>query len=78
MRDRRRSLSIHGVTRTVTLKAALEGTETDPQGNTRVGSAAAQISRADFGMKFNMPLGSGNVVVSDKVKILLDISAIRA
>ncbi|HST55028.1 MAG TPA: YceI family protein [Solirubrobacteraceae bacterium] len=72
-------LSIHGVTRPVTLNAVLEGTETDPQGNDRVGlSAAAQISRGDFGMKFNMALGSGNVVVSDKVKILLDISAIRS
>ncbi len=29
-------------------------------------------------MKFNMALGSGNVVVSDKVKILLDISAVKA
>ncbi len=29
-------------------------------------------------MKFNAALGSGNVVVSDKVKILLDISAVKA
>jgi polyisoprenoid-binding protein YceI len=72
-------ISIHGVTRPLTLKATLEGTETDPQGNDRVGvSAVAQIERSDFGMKFNAALGSGNVVVSDKVKILLDISAVKA
>ena len=72
-------LSIHGVTRPLTLKATLEGTETDPQGNDRVGlSATAQINRSDYGMKFNMALGSGNVVVSDKVKILLDVSAVKA
>jgi polyisoprenoid-binding protein YceI len=72
-------ITIHGVTRPLTLKATLEGTETDPQGNDRVGvSAVAQIDRSDFGMKFNAALGSGNVVVSDKVKILLDISAVKA
>jgi polyisoprenoid-binding protein YceI len=72
-------LSIHGVTRSLTLNATLEGTETDPQGNLRVGlSATAQINRSDYEMKFNMALGSGNVVVSDKVKILLEISAVKA
>ena len=72
-------LTIHGVTRPITLKAELEGTETDPQGNDRVGlSASAQINRSDYEMKFNAALGSGNVVVSDKVKILLDISAVKA
>jgi polyisoprenoid-binding protein YceI len=71
--------SIHGHTHPLTLKATLEGTETDPQGNDRVGlSASAQINRSDYDMKFNMALGSGNVVVSDKVKILLEISAVKA
>jgi|HubBroStandDraft_6_1064221.scaffolds.fasta_scaffold122526_2 polyisoprenoid-binding protein YceI len=73
-------LSIHGVTRPVTLKATLEGIEPeDHQGNTRVGvSATAQINRSDFEMRFNAALGSGNVVVSDKVKILVDVSAVKA
>lgn len=71
--------TIHGVTQPLKLQATLEGTETDPQGNARVGlSATAQINRSDHGMKFNMALGSGNVVVSDKVKILLEISAVKA
>jgi len=72
-------ISIHGVTQPLTLKATLEGTETDPQGNDRVGvSAVAQIDRSDFEMKFNAALGSGNMLVSDRVKILLDISAVKA
>jgi polyisoprenoid-binding protein YceI len=72
-------LTIHGITRLVKFEATLEGTETDPQGNDRVGvSARGQINRSDFEMKFNAALGSGNVVVSDKVKILLDVSAVRA
>lgn len=72
-------LTIHGVTRPITLKAEIEGTETDLQGNDRVGlSASAQINRSDYEMRFNAALGSGNVVVSDKVKILVDISAVKA
>jgi polyisoprenoid-binding protein YceI len=74
------SLTIHGVTRSITLKATLEGSEAeDHQGNARIGiSANTQISRSDYDMKFNAALGSGNLVVSDKVKILVDISAIKA
>jgi polyisoprenoid-binding protein YceI len=72
-------LEIHGVKRGITLKATLEGTETDPQGNERVGlSATGQIDRSDHNMKFNAALGSGNVVVSDKVKLLIDISAVKS
>jgi polyisoprenoid-binding protein YceI len=72
-------LSIHGITRSVTLQATLEGIEPeDHQGNTRVGiSAATQINRSDFEMRFNAALGSGNVVVSDKVKILVEVSAVK-
>jgi polyisoprenoid-binding protein YceI len=71
--------TIHGVTQTLKLTAEYEGTETGMQGEERVGiSATAQINRSDYDMKFNMALGSGNVVVSDKVKILLEISAVKA
>ena len=73
------ALEIHGVTRPITLTAEIEGTETDMQGNDRVGlSATAQINRSDFNIKFNAALGSGNVVVSDKVKILVNVSAVKA
>jgi polyisoprenoid-binding protein YceI len=72
-------LSLHGVTRPVTLQATLEGIEPeDHQGNTRIGvSATGQLNRSDFNMRFNAALGSGNVVVSDKVKILVDVSAVK-
>ena len=72
-------LSIHGVTRSVTLQGTVEGIEPeDHQGQTRVGlSANTQINRSDFEMRFNAALGSGNVVVSDKVKILVEVSAVK-
>ena len=72
------NLTMHGVTREVELEATIQGSETDPWGNERVGlELAGQLSRGDFGMKFNQVLGSGNLVVSDKVKLSLDISAIK-
>ncbi len=72
------NLTIHGVTRPVSFKAEFEGAETDHQGKDRVGvSASAQINRSDFDIKFNAALGSGNLVVADKVKILVEVSAIK-
>ena len=38
---------------------------------------SGQLSRADYGMKFNQALGSGNMLVGDKVKLALDVSAIK-
>jgi polyisoprenoid-binding protein YceI len=72
-------LTMHGKTNPVTLKAEVGGQETDPFGNDRVGlEVTGEIKRSDWDMKFNMALGSGNLAVSDKVKLDLDISAIKA
>ncbi len=71
-------LTIHGVTNDVVLRAEVQGTDTDPWGNERVGlEVTGQLSRADYGMKFNQALGSGNMLVADKVKLALDISAVK-
>lgn len=71
-------LTMHGVTGPISLHAVVQGLETDPWGQERVGlEITGQLSRGDYGMKFNQVLGSGNVLVSDKVKISLDISAIK-
>jgi polyisoprenoid-binding protein YceI len=71
-------LTLHGVTREVTLTADLLGTEEDPYGNERVAlEVRGELNRGEYGMTFNQALGSGNVLVSDKVKLALDISAIK-
>jgi polyisoprenoid-binding protein YceI len=71
-------LTMRGVTRPVVLEAELQGTEIDPWGNERVAlEASGQLNRRDWGMTFNQALGSGNMLVSDKVKLSLDISAIK-
>jgi polyisoprenoid-binding protein YceI len=70
-------LTMHGETHPVELEAELGGVETGPEGETRTGlEVTGNLSRADWGMKFNAALGSGNVVVSDKVKLTLDIAAV--
>jgi polyisoprenoid-binding protein YceI len=71
-------LTIHGTTRPVEIAVELEGVETDPFGNQRVGfEGSTTISRKDFGLTWNVALESGGLLVSDKVKIGLDVSAIR-
>ena len=73
------NLTIKDVTNEVELLAELGGTELDPWGNERVGlEAVGKLSRGDFGIKFNIALGSGNAVVGDKVTLNLDISAVKA
>jgi polyisoprenoid-binding protein YceI len=72
------NLTINGVTKEIDLEAEIEGFEVDPWDNQRVGlEIKGAISRGDFGMKFNQALGSGNVLVGDKVKLSLDISAVK-
>ena len=71
-------LTMHGATNPVTLKATIEGTETDPWGNERVGlEITGEIKRSEWGMTFNQALGSGNLLVSDKVKLAIDVSAVK-
>ena len=71
-------LTIHGVTDDIVLHADLQGTDIDPWGNERVGlEVTGQLSRGDYDMKFNQALGSGNMLVSDKVNLALDISAVK-
>jgi polyisoprenoid-binding protein YceI len=74
----RGDLTMRGVTRPIVLEAELQGTETDPWGNERVGlEVRGQLNRGDWGLTYNQMLGSGNMLVSDKVKLSLDISAVK-
>jgi polyisoprenoid-binding protein YceI len=71
-------LSMNGVTNPVKLVAEVQGTETDPWGNERVGlEVIGQLNRSDWNITFNQALGSGNLLVGEKVKLELDISAVK-
>lgn len=72
-------LTIKGITRPVTVDFAYTGSAVDPYGNTRVGfEGSSTIDRTDFGITFNAPLESGGVLVSNKITLEFDISAIKA
>ncbi len=71
-------LTIKEVTRSVEIEVELDGIVADPFGNTRAGfEGEAEISRKDFGLTWNVPLDGGGVLVSDKIKIQLDVSATK-
>jgi polyisoprenoid-binding protein YceI len=71
------NLTMHGVTKEIKLDVLIQGTDTDPWGHLRAGlEVVGVLKRSDFDMQFNQALGSGNVLVGDKVKMALDISAV--
>jgi polyisoprenoid-binding protein YceI len=72
-------LTLHGVTKEATLEVESAGVEAkDPWGNLRTGAEATTvIKRSDYGLKFNAPLETGGVMLSDDVHIHLDIELIK-
>jgi len=71
-------LTIRDVTREVELKATLEGEGKDPWGNERAGfSATGKLNRTDFGLHWNQALETGGVLVSDEVKLSIDVELLK-
>ena len=71
-------LTIHGVTREVSLDVVAEGVARDPWGNEKAGfHATGSINRKDFGLVWNVALETGGVLVGDEVKLNLDIELTR-
>lgn len=72
-------LSMHGVTRPITFDFTHEGKTTTMQGKEmQAFSATLAISRKDFGLEWNVALESGGWLVSDQVKIALEIEVVSA
>ncbi len=72
-------LTIKGVTKAVAFDLEFDGVATDPWGNTKAGfTAETEIGRKEFGLEWNVALETGGVLVGDKVKIQLDIQAVKA
>ncbi len=71
-------LTVRGVTRPVTIPFTFEGTAVDPFGNTRVGfEGSVVINRKDFGVSYNAALETGGVLISDKVTLEFEVSAVK-
>jgi polyisoprenoid-binding protein YceI len=73
-------LTIHGVTKPVTLKVEEVSEEAkDPWGNTRIGaSAKAKINRSDFGLTWNAPLETGGFLIGDEVKLDFELQFVKS
>jgi polyisoprenoid-binding protein YceI len=71
-------LTIKGTTKPVTIDFDEVGSAQDPFGNTRVGfEGSVTVKRSDWGLTFNAALETGGVLVSEKVTLEFDISAIK-
>lgn len=71
-------LTIKDVTQPVTMDVEYTGFATDPFGNQRLGlEGSVTINRKDWGLTWNASLETGGVLVSEKVQINVDISAIK-
>ncbi|MBS1999172.1 MAG: YceI family protein [Cyanobacteria bacterium SZAS LIN-2] len=72
-------LTMHGVTKPVTLHAAkMTDPIKDPYGNLHVGtSATAKLNRKDFGVSFNKQLDNGGAMVGDEVNVTLEVDLMK-
>lgn len=63
-------LSLHGVTKEITLVMTYGGTTKDPWGNTKAGlKVTGVINRTDFGLKYNSVLEAGSLMIGEDVTI---------
>lgn len=71
-------LTMRGVTRPVTVVFEYTGAAVDPYGNQRIGfEGRTTINRKDWGVNWNAVLEAGGVLVSEKVELEFEVSAIR-
>jgi len=72
-------LTIRGVTKSISLPLEFQGSATDPFGNARVGfEGSVVINRKDWGVNWNAALEAGGVLVSEKVTLEFEISAVKS
>ncbi|MFI9648007.1 YceI family protein [Streptomyces sp. NPDC052040] len=71
-------LTILGTTRPISIDLEFNGAAKDPFGNERVGfEGKAEILRSEWGLTWNAALETGGVLISDKIKLVFDISAVK-
>jgi polyisoprenoid-binding protein YceI len=72
-------LTIRDVTRPVSFDLEFTGAATDPYGNQRIGfEGRVVVNRKDWGLTWNAALETGGILVSEKVTLEFEVSAIRA
>lgn len=72
-------ITIKGITKPIELTGVVSEGGTDPWGNERIGlELEGTIDRREFDLKWNQTLPNGNLLVSNEVKLLLSVSAVKA
>ncbi len=72
-------LTMRGVTREIALDAQLGGTTRETSGDERIElQLRGELNRRDFGLSWNQALEAGGALLGNKVKIALDISAVKS
>jgi polyisoprenoid-binding protein YceI len=72
------NLTIRDITKEVTLDVEFNGIVTDPYGQTKAGfEITGEISRKEFGLKWNAVTEAGSIVVSDKVKLVIGAQFVK-
>lgn len=72
-------ITIRGVTKPIELSGSLSESAEDPWGNQRVGfEVEGKIDRREFGLDWNQVLPNGNLLVSNDVKLIVSVSAVKA
>lgn len=67
-------LTIKGITQPVTLDVEFGGVATDPWGNEKAAfEASGEIDRTQWGLTWNANLEKGGVLVSEKIKLVIDV-----
>ncbi|MDI6031798.1 YceI family protein [Flavobacterium sp. LB2P84] len=71
-------LSLHGVTKSVKLAAEYGGLMKDPWGNTKMALALeGKINRKDWGLNWNSALETGGVLVSEEVRLNIELQFVQ-
>ena len=71
-------LTVKGITKPITVEFESTGSARDPFANLRIGfEGQTTLSRKDWGLTWNAALETGGFLVSDKIKLEFDISAIQ-
>lgn len=71
-------LTVRGVTKPITIAFEYTGSAVDPFGNARIGlEGKVTVNRKDWGLDWNVPLNAGGVLVSEKVTLEFEVSAIK-
>ncbi|AWI26655.1 YceI family protein [Flavobacterium pallidum] len=72
------NLTLHGGTKPVRLAVEFGGLMKDPWGNTKAGfSITGKLNRKDWGLSWNAALETGGVLVSEEVKLVIELQFVK-